>query len=152
MGEFRFGASKVSKVGCEVISVYNALRYLGKAQPFADVLNAAYPYRWLFGLFGMSPRAVGRLLRFFSCAFSRLTKRADIERGFSAGNLFILCQWNTKTVFGGIHTYMIVKGTDGRLRPLNSGRDTAYESYREMCEKLIETYGGRTICVYSIEP
>ena len=99
-----YGKSRkpVSKVGCGVVALYNALVFKGIDAEFSDLLRAMEKLGmpWLFGVFGTKPFS---LKRYF-------------KNSLTDGKIGIVCAWNKG--FRGLHFYCICS-ENGEYRSMN---------------------------------
>ena len=65
VSDMRYGLCPMSFNGCEVISVYNTLAYLGKPLPLPEISLYMERSRSLMGIFGCFPFSMGKALRHF---------------------------------------------------------------------------------------
>lgn len=105
----RFGFFKMWYNGCEVIAIYNALRLKGKGMPLSRIafemeVNGAST---LYGVFGSNPYFIGKFLRANGIRYKISLSVANLNKNFRRGGIYIISFWNTKTVFGGIHTVAV---------------------------------------------
>lgn len=111
--DFHVGGSHMSRVGCEIAAVYNALRLSGRGMPCAEIIRVFEESGYLMGAvtvgdFGSDPYAIGE---FFSGAgisytcyngFDAMCAAVDGSRG--NGGVFIVSFWNRRRIWGGLHT------------------------------------------------
>lgn len=140
MAKIRYGLFPMSYNGCEVISVCNALEYMGKPQPVKKVSRFMFRYSMIFGLFGCNPYCIGRALRHLGVE----NRRCDLE---SAGNAFILSSWTGRPFLSTIHTVFCVR-ENGRIKVYNRYNSCTCERYFDTTRKIFENR--RTIAVYDI--
>lgn len=124
--DFRVGAARMSRVGCELAAVYNALCLCGRGRPCAELIRIFEENGYLMvgGRFGTDPYAIGE---FFTDAgipfirysdFAAMREAADGSRG--RGGVFILSFWNRRRIWGGLHTVTFFSAqSDRRLHVLN---------------------------------
>ena len=101
VSQLRYGLCRMSFNGCEVISVYNALTYLGKAAPLPEIALYMEHFRMLMGIFGCYAGRIGRALEKFGAEYVR----ADKYRGEKA---FIVSYWTGRPFLSSIHTVFCV--------------------------------------------
>lgn len=140
VAKIRYGLFPMSFNGCEVISVCNALEYLGKPQNVKTVSKFMFRYAMLFGLFGCNPYFIGRALKHFGVE----SKRCDIN---SAGKAFILSAWTGKPFLSTIHTVFCVRES-GRIKVFNRYNGTTKERWYDSVEKIFENC--RIIAIYEL--
>ena len=111
--QMRYGLYNLSYNGCEVIAVYNALKYLGKFKHLYYIiqefeLNGGSI--WLDGLFGTYPTAIGQYMKKqgFKVKTFYLTKTMD--EYIQYGRCFIIVYAHTS----GIHAVMARGTSDGK--------------------------------------
>lgn len=106
VSQFKFGFFRMSYNGCEVIAIYNALRLKRKGMPLSRIafemeVNGAST---LYGIFGSNPYFIGNFLLANSIKFIRAFTAVKLGHYVRNNGVYIISFWNTKTVFGGIHT------------------------------------------------
>lgn len=101
---FAYGLYPAHRNACEVIAVHNAKVLLGRestlSRTAADFQAAGAMIG--YGLFGSSPRAIGRVLRRSGIAYERIGL-ADMTRQ----GVYILSFWNNRRPWGGLHTVAV---------------------------------------------
>lgn len=101
---FSYGIHAARKNACEVIAVHNAKVLLGRestlSQTMADFQAAGAMIG--YGLFGSSPRAIGRVLRRSGIACERVGLADMTRRG-----VYIISFWNDHAPWGGLHTVAV---------------------------------------------
>ena len=108
MGEvskLRYGLCPMSFNGCEVISVYNALQYIGKPQKLQDIAFFLEKYRMLLGFFGCNMFQLGKALDKFGADY----ERRDSIKGLPA---FIVSFWTGRPFLSAAHTVFCVREND----------------------------------------
>ncbi|MBR1592263.1 MAG: hypothetical protein IJ666_04550 [Ruminococcus sp.] len=105
----RYGLCPMSFNGCEVISVYNTLVYLGKPVPIQDIALYMERYRSLMGIFGCFPFGVGKALDYFGTVSTGTRNIKYIENA----DKFILCFWTGRKFLSSIHTVFCAKSGNG---------------------------------------
>lgn len=140
VSKMRYGLCPMSFNGCEVISVYNTLVYLGKPVPIQDISLYMERYRSLFGIFGCFPFGVGKALDYFGIENRKYRKSEDAD-------IFILCFWTGRKFMSSIHTVFCVKSADG-IKVYNRYNNCAtvktYKSQKDIIGK------GKIIVLYKI--
>ena len=106
VSKLRFGAFNMSYNGCEVIAVYNALQMKGKGVPISQIalemeINGS---SLLFGIFGTNVYFIGNYLSNHGIKYSRATNENAMKKLIKNNGIYIISFWNSKSVFGGIHT------------------------------------------------
>ena len=136
----KFGLSNMSRSGCEVIAVYNALLLHHRPAAFLEIARYMERFRVLLGFFGCNAYRIGKALKHFGVEFRR-TKAPDKAKAF------IITFWTKKPFLSTIHTVFCVKQWNGIL---------VYNRYNsctseELCRNLEEVAGKRRpIAVYEI--
>jgi len=141
ISKMRYGLCRMSFNGCEVISVYNALVFLGIPEPIEKVADFMERYRVLVGIFGGNVYKTGRALQHFGADFQ---KNTDL----SCAEAFIVSYWTGKRFLSSIHT-VFCERSGGKIKVYN--RYNNYPSV-QFCSNL-ETVTGRKkpIAVYAIK-
>lgn len=140
VAEMRYGLCFMSRNGCGVIAVYNALAYIGKNQPLCEVARYMERYKMLFGIFGCNPYRLGDALGHYGAAFERF---GDSDSSAA----FIVSYWTGIPFLSPAHTVFCVRTDDGI---------TIYNRYNscpttQQCSSLSElTRGRKPIAVYNM--
>lgn len=106
--------------GCELIAVYNALKYLGKPRPFPRIISGfrERSLQWNGGRWGVSPRSVGRYLSAVGVDFTPCPSGGKMRKkmGETPSGCGIVSYWNKPMKYG-IHTVFFTYETaaDGGL-------------------------------------
>lgn len=140
-----YGISRVGFSGCESIAVYNLLRDMGREVTLPEVIRAADENRCftLFGLTGIFPRGVMRLLKVFGLRFAEVSReerqRLGEGDGLSGRRRYIAIVQRTIRLgkrslpnpFGTIHTFLLVWDEEGTRigGKLGTVHWTAYNRY-----------------------
>lgn len=102
--QFVYGFHAARKNACETIAVHNAKVLLGRestlSRTMADFQAAGAMIG--YGLFGSSPRAIGRVLRRGGIAYERVSLADMTRRG-----VYIISFWNDRAPWGGLHTVAV---------------------------------------------
>lgn len=138
--KLRYGLFPVSFNGCEVISVYNALEYLGKPVPLKTVLGYMQKFCVLFGLFGCNVYCIGRALSHFGIRYTR-TKSAENAEAF------IISSWTGKPFLSSVHTVFCEK-KDGKIKVYNRYNKCSHERFYNSPDEIFGNC--RVIAVYTI--
>lgn len=102
----RYGLCPMSFNGCECISVYNALIYLGRPAALSDIAAYLERCKMLFGIFGCDPHKLGVAFD----AFGADWKKTDCPQNEQA---FIISYWTGRRFLSSIHTVFCVRKDDG---------------------------------------
>ena len=146
-----YGLFPMGYNGCEVISVYNAMRLLGRPMPLSEVVRdfekGLHPL--LFGVFGTKPSRIGRFLKkkgFDVTKKYRLDKLSQLSHD---GAVFIISFWTSPKLICTIHTIAV--------RCIASDKWEAYNLYNNtrsvrIKKSLADVIGdGRFICGYYVK-
>lgn len=120
VSQLRYGRSRepVSKVGCGIVAVYNALVFKGIDAHFPDVLSEMEKLGmpWLSGRFGTKPFSLKRYLRENNIPFSNYISLKKFRQALDDGKIGIVCAWNKG--FKGLHFYCVYSD-NGAYRSMN---------------------------------
>lgn len=131
-GNYRFGFTNFSKVGCEVASVYNLLIALGKAEMLSTTIRNfekwAIEFSAGWGSLGSNPREIYRYLRKTGISYTKYTSYTSFSKALvnKSNCHVIMSTWNSGGFFSGLHTYYIKKCNKTLLRSYNFIYDNAY--------------------------
>ena len=106
VSKLKYGLFPMSFNGCEVIAVYNALKYLGKSFDIYEVLRFMKRYCMFFGLFGGNIYCLDKALKHFGT-------ESEKSKSFSACKAFIISSWTDKRFLSTVHTVFCVRTTNG---------------------------------------
>lgn len=98
----------IAGVGCELVAIYNTLKFIKKLQNFANIILEAEKNNlaWLGGCFGTKSENIGK---FFNAHNIKYTKYTDIDKykqAIKSSRITIVSVWND-SFLDGIHTYCI---------------------------------------------
>ncbi len=137
----RFGLFRMRFNGCEVISVYNVMRYLGYKP---DIRDISYDFETsgslLFGGFGVRPDSIADYLEEKTGARIKSLGPAlfkDYDYYFSEAEAAIFTFWNGPKKWT-IHTVMLRRLPDERVRALNFYNNrlfSDFDSISSLCSK-----------------
>ena len=133
LATLKIGGTTINDAGCGPIAVYNAMQYLGKPLPLAQVVKELETYAApIDAHFGVS----GILLMIF---FLRHRVRFRIARRikkFDQSQAAVLLYWTKRPIFSSGHFVFYRKEEDGRIGIFNRycNRDQIYyvDSVREI--------------------
>lgn len=115
-----YGKSRkpVSKVGCGVVALYNALVFKGIDAEFSDLLRAMEKLGmpWLFGVFGTKPFSLKRYFKKNNIPYKNYISVKHFKNSLTDGKIGIVCAWNKG--FRGLHFYCICS-ENGEYRSMN---------------------------------
>ena len=113
-GNYRFGFTTFSGVGCEVASVYNAMIALGKTEMLSETIYSfekwAIEFAIAWGKFGSNPLQISTYLNKKGIGYSKITNynnfKSQVEK--QANCHIIMSRWNNSWT-DGLHTFYIKK-------------------------------------------
>lgn len=143
----RFGLSTISRSGCEVIAVYNALILHDKKRPFADVARYMERYRILVGFWGTNFYMLGICLHHFGIRARRIYKTAELKSALHANRICLYVFWVGRRFCSSIHTVVLADYKDN-LQIYN-----AFNRHGEIVQTGYDNYlkSRRMIMAYVIE-
>lgn len=141
ISKLKYGFFCMSYNGCEVISVYNALRYIGKPQPLQEIAFYLEKYRVLFGLFGCNVYRIGKALKKFGAEYERISEVGDTPA-------FIISFWTGKRFRSSLHTVFCIR-ENGRIKIYNRYNNCDTVRYADSPEKLLS--GHRPVVIYALK-
>ena len=100
----KFGLSNMSRSGCEVIAVYNALLLHHLPAPFLDIARYMERFRVLMGFWGTNFFALGRCLRHYGLHAERVRQPEPVEQALNAGKTVVYVYWCGKRFRSSVHT------------------------------------------------
>ena len=128
----RFGLFRMRFNGCEVIAVYNALRWLGYDE---DIRDIAYRFETngalLLGGFGVRPDSIADYLESKTGADVRSYGPAafsDYDSLFAGADAAVLTFWNSPDRWT-IHTVMLRRLRSGKVRAFNMSPGRLYSDF-----------------------
>ena len=114
-GELPLGRCTMAKNGCEIIAVYNALRFLGRAKPLEALIAHYKTEGWLmaWGHLGSDPYAAGEYLTAEKIPHRAFADFDSFARGLEEGKVFILSFWVNDRLFSGVHGITLYRSENG---------------------------------------
>lgn len=105
-----FGRARIKKVGCELIAIYNVMKYIGRFHYFPDVINQCYinGLAFLAGHCGIMPKNIYKFFKASQVEFKTYSSFNKFISNLKKGTCGILSAWNHITGLTGLHTVMIV--------------------------------------------
>ena len=99
--------SEIRKVGCELIAIYNTMKYIGVYQSFARVILLAElnGYPWLKGIFGTDPKIIGSYFSAYNVHYTRCRNMKSFKKEIKNSKFSILSINNSDGIT--IHTFCI---------------------------------------------
>ena len=106
--KMRLGYEKLSVCGCEVISVYNALKACGKPFSLSDLILyfELSGYIMLYGYFGSNPTKLWKTFGALSIKYKSSFTLGTVEKNLRKSTCGIVSCWNG-TILKGLHTFMV---------------------------------------------
>lgn len=141
VSKLKYGICHMSFNGCEVISVYNALRYIGKPQPLQEVAFFLEKYRLLLGFFGCNVYRLGKALDKYGAAYERISEIGDTPA-------FIISFWTKKPFLSSIHTVFCIR-ENGRIKVYNRYNNCDTVRYANKPEEIFGEY--KPLVIYAIK-
>ncbi len=129
--KLRFAGNPMSKVGCEIIALYNALRLADAVVPdtetafFRLTLECELNAKWLGGYFGTNPMRLGNCLASYGVSFRRygFCEHVRLDQALPCETAAIVSYW-----FRGLHVHTCCCfPRHGRIFTLNRGCGNLYE-------------------------
>ena len=111
----KFGLSNMSRSGCEVIAVYNALLLHEKPAHFLEIARYMERYRVLWGFWGTNFLTLGRCLRHFGLSSVRVRRKERLIAALEAGKTVMYVYWCGKRFRSSVHTVILQKRADALL-------------------------------------
>ena len=115
------GRCSMDYMGCEMIALFNALHFLGRPQPLANIVRTFERRRWLLlgGRWGATPYAIGTFAAeqgILHRVFRGRKRYDDFSHAILRGpeGVFIVSYWLGDRVFSGAHAALLVR-RDGYL-------------------------------------
>lgn len=103
----KFGLSNMSRSGCEVIAVYNALLLHHQPADFRQIARYMERYRMLLGFWGTDFYALGHCLRHFGLRSKRTRDTAAVSAALNAGRYVMFVYWCGKRLRSSVHTVIL---------------------------------------------
>ncbi len=142
VSKLKYGLCHMSFNGCEVISVYNALRYVGKPQPLQEVAFFLEKYRILFGIFGCNMFRLGKALEKYGASYERIGEIGDTPA-------FIISFWTGRRFLSSIHTVFCTREEDGRIKVYNRYNNCDTVRYGDASGEIFGKY--KPVVIYAIK-
>ena len=100
----KFGLSNMSRSGCEVIAVYNALLLHHKPAPFLEIARYMERFRVLAGFWGANFFALGHCMKHFGLLTDRVRHPEQVRDALMAGKTVVYVYWCGKRLRSSVHT------------------------------------------------
>jgi len=114
-GDLPLGRCTMAKNGCEIIAVYNALRFLGRPVLLEDLI-ARYERRgWImaWGHLGSDPYAAGDYLAEQNLPHRVFCDYDSFAQGLENGKVFVLSYWLKDSLLSGAHGVTLYRSEGG---------------------------------------
>lgn len=134
VAKMKYGVSKMSYNGCELIAIYNALYAMGKKRDLAYII---YDFEmnsgiWMEGAFGTKPSAVGKYLSGKQLKLKKYYLTNKIDENTSVGDICVIIYLFNVVQ---IHTVMTRKTSNQSIDVYNRhSNDTSAESVESVHE------------------
>ena len=144
----KYGLSSISRSGCEVIAVYNALLLHERPAPFIEIARYMERFRVLLGFWGTNFLSLGHCLRHFGLPAKRVRSRMKIAAALETGKSVVYVYWTGRRFRSSVHTVVLQKHGNELLvyNAYNNCGHTFRKDYRP------NLHGKRTIIGYTITP
>ncbi len=128
--------------GCSCIAVRNALEYLGKTKPMADVVFFMERFRVLGGVFGCNVNKIGMALSHFGA-------EPIVDADLNSAQAFIVCIWTGKRFLSSVHTIFCVRESDGTITVYNRYNNSSLPAHYKTLDEL--TDGRKPVAAYVLK-
>lgn len=123
-GNYRFGFTKFSNVGCEVASAYNVALALKDSERLSQTIyyfeafSIEFSIAW--GYFGSNPLEINRYLKKRGFRYKKYTSFSKLSSAVKKKKSckIIMSRWN-KPATKGLHTFYVAKSTSGNFFGFN---------------------------------
>ncbi len=132
----KFGLSKMSRSGCEVIAVYNALLLHHKPADFLKIARYMERFRMLMGFWGTNYLALGHCLRRYGLPAKRVHHPKDVAEALHAGRDVMFVYWCGKRLRSSVHT--IILRAEGETLCVYNAYNRYGKIYRASFEEYLE--------------
>lgn len=105
VSKLRYGLCPISFNGCEVISVHNALVYLGRPAAICEIARYMEKFKVLLGLFGCNVYRIGKALEHFGVKYDTAKTFEEAENAPA----FIISSWTGRRLLSSVHTVFCVR-------------------------------------------
>ena len=89
----KFGLSNMSRSGCEVIAVYNALLLHHKPAPFLEIARYMERFRVLLGFWGTNFFTLGHCMKHYGLHTDRVRQPEQVRDALMAGKTVVYVYW-----------------------------------------------------------
>ena len=147
------GYEQLSKCGCEVISVYNALKACGKPYKLSELILyfEVCGYVMLYGYFGSNPTKLWKAFSSLNIKYYSSFTLSVIENKLKKSKCGIVSCWNNP-IKTGLHTFMVKYDKSKKLFTSYNGYDNKNNPpYRSDKSLKNIVYSSQFIIGYSIK-
>lgn len=144
VARLRWGLFPMSFNGCEVISVHNALVYLGRPAAICEIARYMEKFRVLLGLFGCNAYRIGKALEHFGVKYDTAKTFEEAENA----SAFIISSWTGRRLLSSVHTVFCVREC-GKIRVYNRFNRCGDVKIYDSPENIFK--GRKMIRIYIIE-
>ncbi|MBQ6042040.1 MAG: hypothetical protein IJL32_14865 [Oscillospiraceae bacterium] len=138
----KFGLSNMSRSGCEVIAVYNALLLHGRRAQFLEIARYMERFRVLLGFWGTNFLSLGHCLKHYGLHAKRVRRPEPVAEALDSGKTVVFVYWCGKRLRSSVHTVCLQKGKSGLLVY------NAYNSYGRVYHAKYEDYLKRRSMIF----
>jgi hypothetical protein len=142
----KFGLSNMSRSGCEVIAVYNALLLHNRPADFLKIAHYMERFRMALGFWGTNFLALGHCLRRFGLRSSRTRRPAAAEAALKEGRYVMFVYWCGKRFRSSVHT--VILHAEGETLCVYNAFNQCGKIFRASFEDYLVKR--RMICAYII--
>ena len=143
----KFGLSNMSRSGCEVIAVYNALVLHNKPADFRKIAHYMERFRMALGFWGTNFLALGHCLRHFGLRAKRTRSREAVMQALKEGRYVMYVFWCGKRFRSSVHT--VILHADGEKLCVYNAFNQLGKVHRASFEDYLVKR--RIICAYLIK-
>ena len=106
--EWYLGLQRLSKCGCEIISIYNVLKRINKSQGLAEIIleSEVCGYVMAYGFLGSDPTNLWRLFVALRISYKKTFILSTLEQRAKTAKAIIISCWNKGSLT--IHTFMVI--------------------------------------------
>lgn len=114
-GDLPLGRCTMAKNGCEIIAVYNALRFAGREMPLDALIGRYEAKGWImaWGHLGSDPYAAGEFFPAEGVPCRVFSDYETFAHAIQQGRVFVLSYWLKDSLFSGAHGITLVRSETG---------------------------------------
>ncbi len=155
VSNMNYGFRKMWYNGCEIIAVYNALKYLGEFKYIYYIIHEfeLYNYAWAEGEFGTYPYVIKEYMEFCGFRTKSFYTTKTMDKYISENRCFIISYGfidKTDHYLPKIHTVMAVGTQDGKIAVYNRYSNSKRVSIVSSISQLVKEDGNKMIVGYWI--